>query len=76
MKTDEFESRLKELSAMVGSDQAMELFNQSYENLLNEVKAQPEPRYEMFARMRKLLMHQAAYLMKGWIRENRKQEMI
>jgi hypothetical protein len=71
MKTEEFNTRLKELSIMVGNSQSTELFNQEYESLLNEVKAQPGPRYEMLARMRRLLDHQAQYLMNAWLRYNK-----
>ena len=75
MKADEFDSRLKELSAMVGNSQSTELFNQEYETLLNDIKILPD-HYGMALRMRTLLMHQAAYLMNTWLRLNRIQGMI
>jgi len=39
MTTQDFNDRLKELAAMTVSDQSMELFNQEYERLLTDVKA-------------------------------------
>ncbi len=75
MKTEEFDTRLRELSSMVGSDHSDSLFNHEYEMLLNEVKASPGPRCEMFTRMRRLLDHQAQFLMNEWLRLNRIQEM-
>jgi len=69
MDADQFERRLRELQVMVGSDPAMDLFTQEYESLLNEVNVLPGPRFEKLVRMKKLLMHQAAYLMNEWLRE-------
>ena len=76
MKTDEFETRLQELSAMVGSDQSIELFSQEYESLLNEIKVQSDPRYTFVLRMRKLLDRQTQYLLNAWLRANRNKDMI
>lgn len=70
MTAQDFDGRLRELSAMVGSDQSMELFNQSYEELLNEVKQEMDAdrRQEQAVKMRMMLMHQAGYLMNEHIR--------
>jgi exoribonuclease R len=65
MTADQFRERMKELAATVGSDQTMDLFNQGYEELLNEVKAQPEPRYKMLVKMKQMTMVQAAFLLNG-----------
>jgi len=61
------------LSAMTGSDQATELFNQEYESLLSEVGALRGPeRYDFALRLRRLVDHQLAHLMNGWLRESRR----
>ena len=78
MKTEEFDTKLKELAMMVGSDQTDELFGNEYEALLNEIKkdeATPE-RQAMLTRMRTLLNHQAAFLMNLYLRARRIQGMI
>jgi exoribonuclease R len=69
VEANEFEGRLRELSAMVANDAAQELFNQSYAELLLEVKALSGPRHAMFVKMKQVLMQQAAYLAGAWIRE-------
>lgn len=77
MKTEEFDTKLKELAMMVGSDQTDELFGNEYESLLKEIKkdeATPE-RQEMLQRMRRLLDLQAEFLMGEWLRLNRQQGM-
>lgn len=78
MKTEDFNTRLKELAMMVGSDQTDELFGNEYESLLKEIKAdEPTPeRQEMLQRMRTLLHHQAAFLMSLYLRARRIQGMI
>lgn len=78
MKTEEFNTKLKELAMLVESDQSDELFNQEYETLLNEIKKdEPTPeRQEMLQRMRTLLHHQAAFLMSLYMRARRIQGMI
>ena len=78
MKTETFETRLKELAMLVESDQSDELFNQEYETLLNEIKKDEATleRQEMLTRMRTLLNHQAAFLMNLWLRAKRIQGMI
>ena len=63
MNQDTFKKRMAELAAMVGSDQCMELFNIAYEDLLNDIKAQPEPRYEMLTKMKAMTMVQGAFLL-------------
>jgi hypothetical protein len=67
MDANQFDERLKELAATVGSDQSTELFNASYAVLLREVQETKGPRFDMLIRMRKLLDHQAQYLMNGWL---------
>jgi hypothetical protein len=70
MTAQDFDGRLRELSAMVGSDQVMDLFTQSYEDLLNDVKQEMDAdrRTEQAVKLRMMLMHQAAYLMNEYIR--------
>lgn len=78
METKTFETKLKELSFLVGSDQSDTLFNSEYELLLNEIKkdeATPE-RQEMLTRMRTLAHHQVAFLMNLYLRAKRIQGMI
>lgn len=78
MKTEVFETRLKELAMLVESIQSDELFNQEYETLLNEIKNdEPTPeRQEMIQRMRTLAHHQVAFLMNLYLRAKRIQGMI
>ncbi len=78
MKTEEFDTKLKELAMLTGSDQSDTLFNSEYELLLNEVKKdEPTPeRQEMLQRMRTLLNHQAAFLMNLYLRARRIQGMM
>lgn len=77
METKTFETKLKELSFLVGSDQSDTLFNSEYELLLNEIKNDmPTPeRQEMLTRMRRLLDLQAEFLMGEWLRLNRSEGM-
>lgn len=77
MKTKTFETKLKELAMLTGSDQSDALFNADYQALLNEVKkdeATPA-RQERLQRMRRLLDLQAEFLMGEWLRLNRQQGM-
>jgi uncharacterized membrane protein len=78
MKADGFREGMKQLAVMVGNDQAMELFNSSYEELLNEVKKETDlkVRTEQLSKMKLMTMHQAAYLMNLWLRAKRIQGMI
>ena len=72
MQTAIFDNRLRELSAMVGSDQSAELFNGEYETLLNDIRRDDdlERRTGHAARMKKLLLIQAGFLMNAWMREH------
>jgi hypothetical protein len=63
MQEEQFKKRMAILAAMVGNDQTADLFNQSYEELLNEVKVQSEPRFHMLLKMKKMSMIQGAYLL-------------
>ena len=73
MTADQFNGRLKELSAITGSEQSMELFNQEYERLLVDVKADRDAarRYGHAERLKKILLIQAGFLMSGWIAHSR-----
>lgn len=75
METSEFDTRLKELSAMCGSDRTDVLFNQSYEELLTQVKADPDKtRQRTHAeRLRRLANYQTEFLTNEWLRLNRLQ---
>ncbi len=73
MKTQDFNDRLRMLSAMTGSGEATELFSIAYEELLGQVKAveDRQKRQEYAARMRRLLDLQLAYMMNAWLRGQR-----
>lgn len=70
MDTNQFKNRMGDLAAMVRNDQAMDLFNESYEALLTEVKQgeDADRRTEQAVKMKMMLMHQAGYLMSEHIR--------
>lgn len=69
MNDDKFEARLRELEAMTGQDMSMDLFNDGYETLLNDVKAMPGPKYKKLERMQKLVYRQFLYLFNEWRRQ-------
>lgn len=68
MNDDHFEVRLRELEAMAGTDAGMDIFNQEYESLLNEIKAMPGPKFEKLKRMQKLVYRQFMFLFGEWRR--------
>ena len=70
MDAQVFKNRMGELAAMVRNDQSMELFADSYELLLNEISVDDDRqrRQEHAARMKRLLLQQAAYLMNAHIK--------
>jgi hypothetical protein len=71
MTATDFDNRLRELSAMVASP-ATDLFNAEYERLLIDIKADDaDERYDRAARMRTVLMHQAAFLVTEWFNAKR-----
>ena len=74
MTPDQFESRLRELEAMTGQDVSMDLFNDAYESLLNDVKALPGARFEKLQRMAKVLARQTEYMMNLYLKEKAKEE--
>ena len=76
MNEQEFNDKISALTFLIGEDAAVDLFNQEYETLLNDVKALPGPRYAKFARMKKVLLLQAQYLMNEWLKANRESEFI
>lgn len=78
METQKFDTRLKELSAMCGCDKTDTLFNQEFENLLAEVKADTDNarRYSHAIRLRHLADYQSEFLVKQWLLCNRREAMI
>jgi hypothetical protein len=74
MDTTEFDRRLRELEAMIGQDVTMELFNEGYESLLNDVKVSPGARFEKLQRMAKVLARQTEYMMNLYLKEKSKKE--
>lgn len=64
----QFEAGLRILEAMVGQDATIELFEQGYESLLNEVRMLPT-RFEKLERMQRLLFQQFMFLFGEWRRE-------
>lgn len=78
MEANVFEPRLKELSAMTGSNKTDSLWNATYEELLEEVKADADSarRYAHALRLRKLADCQAEFLLNEWMRLNRNEAMI
>ena len=68
MKQDEFNERLSQLAAVVGSAQGDELFNELYAELLIAVAKDTDERRkrERAERMRKLAAAQGAYLIEAW----------
>ena len=69
MHQEQFERDVKNLSAMVGTWDADQLFNQEYEALLAKVRAgtNQEAKAEQAQRMRNLLMLQSEFLMNAWL---------
>lgn len=65
MDANEFKSRMGELAAMVRCDQVMDLFTQSYEDLLNDVKQEMDAdrRTEQVIKMRMMLTIQGGWLL-------------
>lgn len=74
MDSDQFKGQLRELEAMIGSDVSMELFNEAYEALLNDVKALPGAKFEKLRRMAKVLARQTEYMMNLYLKEKSKKE--
>ena len=68
MKIEEFNDRLAQLAATVGSEQGGELFNELYAGLLIEVAKDTDERQkrERAERMRTLASAQGAYLIEAW----------
>ena len=71
MNEQEFNDKILALTFLIGEDEATELFNEEYESLLYAVKGLPGPRYAKFARMKKVLLLQAEYLMNEWLKAKR-----
>ena len=76
MRTEQFNNELRNLSAMVNTWDADELFVVSYKDLLAKVKADEDRarRQQHAQRMRKLLMLQAQFLMNAWLEAKREEE--
>lgn len=74
MMDTEFEKRIKELEAMVGSSMEMELFNTRYAVLLRDINKLNRPRYGLLLQLRKLGYLQTEYL-SNELKENGKSEM-
>ena len=68
MNDDQFETRLRELESMTGQGVSMDMFNEAYESLLNEVKVLPGPRFRLVERMAKVLARQTEYMVDEWLR--------
>ena len=70
MEAEQFKARMGELAAMVRCDHAMDLFTDSYEALLNEVKVDMDAarRTEQVVKMKMMLMVQSAYLLNEYNR--------
>jgi len=73
MEANLFNDRLRELSAMTGRENAVELWLSDYSELLDQVRADGDSdrRTSQAGRMRTLMMHQAAFLMNQWLRYHR-----
>lgn len=69
MDTTEFDKRLRELEAMTGQDVTMDLFNEAYEGLLNDVSTLPGSRYQKLGKMRALVYRQFMFLHRRWREE-------
>jgi hypothetical protein len=76
MNTENINQRLLELSAMIGSEAATELFNQEYESLHHDIAALPGPRYDLAFRLRRLGYLQQGYLTNEWLKHNRENAMM
>lgn len=70
MRAEQFDERLKILSAMIGSFSSDELFIVEYGDLLQDIKVDSDPqrRGRNAKRMKKLLMIQTEFLMNAWLR--------
>lgn len=70
MTTEHFKARMQELAVMVRNDQAMDLFNESYEALLIEVKQEMDAarRTEQVVKMKMMLMVQCGYVLNEYIK--------
>jgi hypothetical protein len=73
MDANQFKARMGELAVMVRNDQAMDLFTESYEALLNEVKQEMDAdrRTEQAAKMKMMLMVQSGYVLNEYIHRGR-----
>ena len=68
MRLAEFNTRLEQLAATMGSEQGTELFTQLYGELLIDVAKDTDERRkrERAERMRKLAVTQGGYLIEAW----------
>lgn len=64
----DFESRLRELESLAGSESALNLFNEAYQSLLLEVQRLPKEKAEKLETMRRVLYKQFLYLFAQWRR--------
>ena len=69
MTQDEFNERLAQLAAVVGSEQGDEFFNEIYAGLLIDVSRDTDERRkrERAEKMRRLASAQGAYLIEAWV---------
>ena len=75
MENEVFESELKQLSVLCERTESTDLFNSSYEELIKKVKGGPE-QFQRAERMKKLLMLQAGFLAREWLRAKRIMGMV
>lgn len=68
MNTTQFDSRIRHLESLTGSETAMDLFNEAYQSLLLEVQRLPKAKAEKLERMRRLLHRQFLFLLAAWHR--------
>jgi len=75
MTPGQFDSRLRILASLVGSEKTDDLFNAEYEAMLNEIKADDdkERQLQQAGRMRRLVDHQICFQVNQWLQANRQQ---
>jgi hypothetical protein len=76
MNTEIFENELKQLALMAEDWNSDTLFNQAYEALLARIKeSDSASRHDWLLRLKKLAMVQVSFLMNGWLRADREQDV-
>ena len=78
MTPETFDNELKNLSLLIGSWNADELFYECYKELLEKVRAENDAsiKYSRASRIKKLALLQTQWLMNQWLIEKRKHEVF